>query len=285
MSRIPRFLLDGSAVRCLWMTLVLLVAAFSLSGCRVMKAIDKLPAIPDLVLIGDRKPKLPPEDRNTPPDRSNLVPDFKKNAAVFKVAYLGKTTRIVVQLFPEDAPVTVANFQYLVDHGYYDDLLFHRVIPNYLVQAGDPLTRREDQRLYWGTGGPSYTLPPEVRRRHIPGSVGMARLGDAVNQKRESNGSQFYFTIGDLKALDGKYTVFGHVIQGFAALEEMARLPADENDNPLRSIRIKSASLSRSSKFEVESTDAVTRSTTRMSPEDVPEKKEGVFRRMVPKLW
>jgi cyclophilin family peptidyl-prolyl cis-trans isomerase len=125
--------------------------------------------------------------------------------------------RFVIELYPGDAPQTVANFKKLVQQRFYEGRAntFHRYVPNFVIQGGDPLGR-DAQRA--GTGGPGYTLPAEIRRKHTQGAVAMARLPDDVNPKKESNGSQFYVCLKDLSQLDGEYTVFGQVIQGMEAV-------------------------------------------------------------------
>ena len=145
-----------------------------------------------------------------------------------------KIKTVVIQLDPSAAPQTVANFKKLVASGFYKGLAFHRVIPNYLVQTGDPGSKGFRGKGKWGLGGPGYTVPPEIGKKHVRGSVAMARLGDDVNPGRESNGSQFYIALAPLPALDGKYTVFGEVVSGLEVLDEMARVSTDVNDIPTR---------------------------------------------------
>ncbi len=129
------------------------------------------------------------------------------------------------------APYTCFNFKRLVRGGFYRKTTIHRVIPNYLVQGGDPLSRKKD-RTRMGTGGPGYTLPAEINRRHVRGAVAMGRLGDAVNPKRQSNGSQFYVCLQPIPGQDGRDTVFGEVVAGLDTLDAVSRLPADANANP-----------------------------------------------------
>ncbi|MBV8817382.1 MAG: peptidylprolyl isomerase, partial [Acidobacteriaceae bacterium] len=114
--------------------------------------------------------------------------------------------------------------------------------PHMLVQAGDPLSRHRD-RSKVGTQGPGYTLPPEIRARHTEGAVAMARLPDPVNPARRSNGSQFYICLKPMPNLDGQYTVFGHVIEGLDALDQISTRPADSNDNPTDRVVIKSVKI------------------------------------------
>jgi peptidyl-prolyl cis-trans isomerase B (cyclophilin B) len=147
--------------------------------------------------------------------------------------------RVVIEFYENDAPDTVANFKKLARKGFYKGIAFHRVIPHTLVQAGDPLSRHRD-RSKIGTQGPGYTLPAEIHRKHTEGAVAMARLADSVNPARRSNGSQFYICLKPQPQLDGQYTVFGHVIEGLDALDQISTRPADSNDNPMDRIVIKS---------------------------------------------
>jgi cyclophilin family peptidyl-prolyl cis-trans isomerase len=127
---------------------------------------------------------------------------------------------IVIELHPEDAPQTVANFTKLVKQGFYDSLTFHRVAPGFVIQGGDP-NSRNDNPFDDGQGGPGYTIPAEIKANHVKGAVAMARKGDQVNPERASSGSQFYIALNDLTQLDGAYTVFGQVVSGWAAIDSI----------------------------------------------------------------
>ncbi len=166
--------------------------------------------------------------------------------AVFNVQWgKGKDRQkrsFVVAFFDLDAPRTTANFKKLVQDGFYQKTTIHRVFPNYLVQGGDPLSRKKD-RIAVGTGGPGYTLPAEIRRKHFRGSVAMGRLPNNVNPNRQSNGSQFYVCLQSLPAQDGQDTVFGEVIAGLTALDEISHLQADTNANPVDRVEITRAYL------------------------------------------
>jgi peptidyl-prolyl cis-trans isomerase B (cyclophilin B) len=142
-----------------------------------------------------------------------------------------------IGFYDADAPQTTANFKKLVQDGFYNKTTFHRVFPDYLVQGGDPLSRKKDRSVI-GTGGPGYTLPPEIRRKHLRGSVAMGRLPDRVNPNRLSNGSQFYICLQPIPAQDGKDTVFGEVVAGPAALDEISHLQSDNNANPIDRVEI-----------------------------------------------
>jgi peptidyl-prolyl cis-trans isomerase B (cyclophilin B) len=166
-----------------------------------------------------------------------------EEVAVFELRFADKTKRTVaIELFEDAAPATVANFKKLVDDGFYEGCTIHRAIPGSLVQTGDPLSKKKS-RDKTGTGGPGYTLPAEIRRKHGKGAVAAARLGDAVNPQRRSNGSQFYVCLKGQPQLDGKYTVFGQVIQGLDVLELISNKPADTNDYPIERIRIRNTKL------------------------------------------
>jgi len=124
---------------------------------------------------------------------------------------------IRVELFADKAPQTVANFLKLADQGFYDGLSFHRVIPGFVVQGGDPLGN--------GTGGPGYTLPAEISPdlHHETGTLAMARRPDSVNPQRRSSGSQFYICLAPQPHLDGQYTIFGRVIDGMDVVRKIRR--------------------------------------------------------------
>ncbi len=124
----------------------------------------------------------------------------RDNAAA--IIELAKGGRIVIEFYPQDAPNTVDNFIKLAQKGFYDGLKFHRVVPGFVVQGGDPLGN--------GTGGPGYTIKAEFNsRKHLTGTVAMARAMDP-----DSAGSQFYICLEPQPGLDGQYTVFGQVIEG-----------------------------------------------------------------------
>ena len=144
---------------------------------------------------------------------------------------------VVVELFEGDAPRHVANFKKLMGSGFYEKTSVHRLLPNALLQMGDPISRRKDA-MDLGTGGPGYTLPPEIKRKHTEGCVAMGRLPDNVNPGRVSNGSQFYFALKALPELDGTDTVFGRVIQGMDTLQNLGSGTADSNDVPVDRIAV-----------------------------------------------
>jgi peptidyl-prolyl cis-trans isomerase B (cyclophilin B) len=150
--------------------------------------------------------------------------------------------QVVIGLYDDAAPATVANFKELCRKRFYNGMRFHRVFPSALVQTGDPKSRHgvSDRS---GTGGPGYTIPAELGRNHVRGTVAMSRLGDAVNPSKASNGSQFYVCLTPMPKLDGKYTVFGEVLEGLDVLDSISNQPSDSNDFPLAKIVIKSITI------------------------------------------
>ena len=139
----------------------------------------------------------------------------------------------LIELFPEDAPNTVNNFLKLVESGYYDGIVFHRIIPGFMIQAGDPNTKDpESDRSLWGTRGPGYTIKEEFNTlQHDRGIVSMARSHDV-----DSAGSQFFIVHKDSNFLDGDYTAFGRLVAGTYShrqLDTVARLATDQHNAPL----------------------------------------------------
>ena len=135
---------------------------------------------------------------------------------------------ISFKLIPESAPETVRNFEKLAKEGFFDGTLFHRVIPKFMIQGGDPNTKT-DNKSSWGTGGPGYNIKAEFSSRsHLRGIVSMAR-----SQDPNSAGSQFYIVTADSTFLDRQYTVFGEVTEGMDVVDKIVNLKRDGNDCPL----------------------------------------------------
>jgi cyclophilin family peptidyl-prolyl cis-trans isomerase len=139
---------------------------------------------------------------------------------------------IVIGFFPHDAPNHVLNFVRLAKRGFYDNLTFHRIIAGFMMQGGDP---KGD-----GTGGPGYQLDAEFSktRRHIAGTLSMARRGDDIN----SAGSQFFICFRELPHLDGNYTIFGQVIKGMEVVRKIEVVKVDrlQGHRPIKKVLIKS---------------------------------------------
>jgi len=178
---------------------------------------------------------------------------------------------MVLELYAE-TPFHSENFLKLVNEGYYNGQLFHRVISEFMIQAGDPNSKNAKPNITLGNGGPGYTIPAEfnINFYHKRGALAAARMGDNVNPKKESSGSQFYIvqgkvfnlaqlntmvqqgmhvpfsndqieiytTVGGSPHLDYEYTVFGELIEGFDVLSKIAAKPTDRNSRPLDDVII-----------------------------------------------
>jgi cyclophilin family peptidyl-prolyl cis-trans isomerase len=184
-----------------------------------------------------------------------------------------KTTKgdIKIKLY-KDTPLHSENFKKLVEEGFYDSLLFHRVISGFMIQAGDPESRYAQPSQELGSGGPQYTIPAEINSLHYhkKGALAAARLPDNLNPQKASSGSQFYIvqgkiifesqlsslensgrhetftskqrkvysTVGGAPHLDNLYTVFGEVIDGIEIIDSIASVPTDQRNRPISEIRI-----------------------------------------------
>jgi len=146
---------------------------------------------------------------------------------------------IELELDAEKAPVTVANFVSYVRKAHYDGLIFHRVIPGFMIQGGDPKSKNADDRGSHGTGGPGYTVPAEIKNKHKRGTVSAARTGDEVNPQRNSSGSQFFICVTETAFLDGQYSAFGEVIEGMEVADKIVAKPRDPRDNPKTPVTMK----------------------------------------------
>jgi cyclophilin family peptidyl-prolyl cis-trans isomerase len=139
---------------------------------------------------------------------------------------------IRIELFADRAPKTVANFVQLVKKGFYNGVSFHRVIPGFMIQGGDPSGN--------GTGGPGYNIPDEFHptlRHDSPGILSMANAGP------NTGGSQFFITLAATAWLDGKHAVFGRVRGGQDVVEKIAGVPRDSRDQPKTPVRIVEATV------------------------------------------
>lgn len=178
---------------------------------------------------------------------------------------------IIIKLYDE-TPAHKANFLKLAGENYYDNILFHRVIKNFMIQTGDPYSRDCTPNAHLGSGGPGYTIPAELHPSlfHKKGALAAARLPDNVNPARESSGSQFYIVQGEVYSheqlhslvdkhyhlpftaeqielytttggapfLDNAYTVFGEVVGGLETIDKIASVATDSNNRPLTDIKI-----------------------------------------------
>ena len=163
------------------------------------------------------------EDKPKPEDKpvSNTTTD--------EVAVITTTQgEIVLEFWPDVAPGHVENFKKLAKQGFYDGTAFHRVIKDFMIQGGDPLTKDESAQARWGTGDPGYKIKAEFNKKsHTRGVVSMAR-----SQDPNSAGSQFFICHGNPTFLDGQYTAFGKLIKGDDVLEKIATTKTGAQDRP-----------------------------------------------------
>ena len=158
------------------------------------------------------------------------VEAIKDTRAVIETKY----GEIELKFFPEVAPGHVENFINLAKKGFYDGTIFHRVIPGFMIQGGDPITKGPDKFTY-GMGGPGYTIKAEFSKLpHKRGALSMAR-----SQDPDSAGSQFFIVVRDSNYLDGQYTVFGEVASGMDVAEKIVSLPRDPGDLPRERVEMK----------------------------------------------
>ncbi|MGH8047541.1 MAG: peptidylprolyl isomerase [Chthoniobacterales bacterium] len=154
-----------------------------------------------------------------------------------------KTTdgTMVVAFWPDVAPNTVANFIKLAKSGFYNGTAFHRIIPGFMIQGGDPLTKDPSKEFMWGTGDPGYKIKAEFSdKKHVRGVISMARGQDV-----DSAGSQFFLMLGNAPSLDGQYTCFGQLIKGDDVLTKISKTPIidnghDEVSKPTKRVEIES---------------------------------------------
>jgi peptidyl-prolyl cis-trans isomerase B (cyclophilin B) len=153
-------------------------------------------------------------------------PPSKEEIAKYAKAKATITTpqgAMVIEFYPDRAPLHVKNFITLAEEGFYNGTIFHRVIPGFMIQGGDPKGT--------GTGGPGYSIPAEFNStKHVPGILSMARSRDP-----NSAGSQFFIMVGTSTNLDGKYTVFGRVIEGQEVANKIVAVPR-RGEKPLEPV-------------------------------------------------
>lgn len=163
----------------------------------------------------------------------NLVKEYSK---VILKTNLGDIT---IKLYSDDSPATVNNFLNLSKSGFYDKTKFHRIIKDFMIQGGDPLSKDDSMINRWGSGGPGYKFKDEFNKHKlVKGSFAMANSGP------DTNGSQFFIvTAASTAWLDGKHTNFGKITDGIEIVEKIEKFETDELDRPKNSIFIKSIEL------------------------------------------
>lgn len=164
----------------------------------------------------------------------NFTPEEIKKMSETTAIIETKFGNIELRFFPDVAPNHVNNFIELAKKGFYDGTLFHRVIPNFMIQGGDPNTKNADRSKH-GTGGPGHTVKAEFNNKlHKRGTLSMARSAHP-----DSAGSQFFICVADAPFLNQKYTAFGEVISGMEVADKIVSQPRDKNDNPNEKIEMK----------------------------------------------
>ena len=146
---------------------------------------------------------------------------------------------MVLEFWSDVAPKHVENFKTLAKKGFYDGTAFHRVIKDFMIQGGDPLTKDEANAARWGTGDPGYKIKAEFNaKKHVRGVLSMAR-----SQDPDSAGSQFFICHGSPGFLDGKYTAFGKLIKGDDVLEKIATTETQPGDRPVKRVTVESVKI------------------------------------------
>ena len=168
------------------------------------------------------------------PRHKKFTKEEIKKMADTKAVIETKFGNIELRFFPDVAPNHVNNFIELAKKGFYDGTTFHRVIPGFMIQGGDPNSKDADRSKH-GTGSPGYTLKAEFNdKSHKRGIVSMARSGHP-----DSAGSQFFICVADATQLDRQYTVFGEVVSGMEVVDKIVTRPRDGNNNPDERVEMK----------------------------------------------
>lgn len=164
----------------------------------------------------------------------NFTPEELKKMFETKATIEAKFGNMELRFFPDVAPNHVNNFIELAKKGFYDGTTFHRVIPKFMIQGGDPNSRQPDKSKH-GQGGPGYTIKAEFNNKpHKRGTLSMARAANP-----DSAGSQFFIFVADSPFLDGQYTVFGEVVSGMEVADKIVNQPRDKMDNPIERVEMK----------------------------------------------
>ncbi len=254
-----------------------LAALVALPGVNVLQALPPVGATPPKA-----KTAAPNKATETPEQKEKRLADEKEvhNVAAIVFSIAGDEREVMFELLSKGAPATVENFTKNVKEGVYKGQAVHRTINDYLVQTGDPASKDKSARETWGTSQ-EYTIPGEFKLPHVLGAVAMARRSDKVNPTRASDGTQFYFVLGDMSALNGSYTVFGQVITGMDVLKKISHTVADSNDCPLARIEIKEIKV-----FEQKGPlIALTTPTGRNRHATRPEALKGPIEKLIERVW
>ncbi|MES2705933.1 MAG: peptidylprolyl isomerase [Verrucomicrobiota bacterium] len=258
--------------------LALTAAAFALSSCSTVNT-----ALDRSMNVFRGKPKaagevIAADGSVVPPVSRAAQVNAAWNTVVMVVEVNGVGRKVAIQLKPDIAPKTVANFKKLVNSGFYDGLAFHRAIRNFIVQTGDPATRTDDKKDEWGLTDVGYKLDPELKGSHTKGAVAMARPGPLDSADKQSSGSQFYVCLVGQKRLDGNYTVFGQVTHGLEVLEAVSAVSVDTNDTPVNRVNLKSVRIVPPDSPDLQPEPVSKRKTK-------PDSEKGKIERFIDRIW
>lgn len=158
----------------------------------------------------------------------NRTAIFETNLGTFKI-----------ELLENLMPITTKNFIDLAEKGFYDNTKFHRVIEGFMIQGGDPLSKDDSKKKYWGTGGPGYKIKDEFAKglSNTRGTLAMANAGP------NTGGSQFFINVVDNSFLDGKHPVFGKVVERMDVVDETVSVETDGQDRPVEDVVVKKVSI------------------------------------------
>lgn len=159
----------------------------------------------------------------------NRTAVFETNLGTFKV-----------ELFENQMPITTKNFIDLAEKGFYDNTKFHRVIEDFMIQGGDPLSKDNSLKARWGTGGPGYKIKDEFADvlSNVRGTIAMANAGP------DTGGSQFFINVVDNTFLDSKHPVFGKVVEGMDVVDKIVAVKTDRQDKPMEDVVVEKVTIS-----------------------------------------
>ena len=203
-----------------------------------MKALLSLCALNLAVGLAVARADEPKKETKEEPKKEQAAPKEENKTVNNNEVAVIKTSegQMVVEFWPDVAPKTVENFKALAKKGFYDGTCFHRVIKDFMIQGGDPLTKDPGKEGAWGTGDPGYKIKAEFNdRHHDRGVLSMARSNDP-----DSAGSQFFICHGNPRFLDRQYTAFGKLIKGDDVLEKIATTPTHPQDRPNKRMAVES---------------------------------------------
>ena len=237
---------------------------------------DMNPPQPAVPAAPAKKPSSPKALRTKKPAGAMAAPVSAEAVLVtVRVGANGPKESFLISLRPDLAPKTVENFKRNIESGFYEGLAFHRLIRNYLIQTGDPMSKDDAQKEQWGTTDIGQNIPGEFGGSHVRYAVAMAhKAGEST-----SSGSQFFIALRPATSLDGSYAVFGEVTQGMDVLNRLSGSVVDTNDVPVKRIEIVDAKIVRGDTQLAGSTTTGGRRKTK------PDSQKGRFERFVERVW